>query len=437
VHIDIFDLNFDLSSEDIRQVEVIPKLAKRTIIHGIFLFFAGMLGSIFTLRFNLFFLSKSNVNYLVSSSNQLRALVPIQKELGGKISSITVGYRTKTVGGRYPDALAYLFSMCFIPFFIVDYCKCTSEYKKRAMRACFDRYILSYGLYIVSYLCLVINRPKIIFLSNDHCVWHRVFLKQSKKLNIETAYVQHAMVSKSFPKLEFSYAFLDGIESHNLYTKEQHCSNYLVGALRYHCDSLSKNNVSHQNIKPVLGLCFNIIDSDSFVIETINKTAFQLSDDFDIHVRLHPSDKRHKNGLFDCLNKRGTVIINDSTKVSSMRFLENVDVILAGVSGIHLDAALSGVVPFSLKSWGHDYYGFIEKGLVILVDDVSQLRYFNQKVYLEKNTTLLGMYDAYINCDKNMSLAQIISAVLNDKNHPKLVEDLFKFDSKVDAYVYK
>ncbi|TWU69333.1 hypothetical protein AYI74_06070 [Shewanella algae] len=422
--IDIFDLNYDLSSENIGQLNKIDKFKGKNILYGLTRFVVGFFVSFLRLRFNIFFLKKNDINFLISSDNQFNALVDVFDEVGGRMSSISVGYNKLSY--RSPDFFYYLFSLPFIFFFIFEYFKCNSDYKRKSMRICFDRYLLTYGIYIVTYICYLINRPSLVFLSNDHCVWHRIALRIAIKLGIKTAYIQHAMVSQYFPRLEFDYAFLDGYESRCKYKIAPNCNVYLIGALRYSNFRKEKFDFSRMTI----GVGFNSLDSIEYITCFIKKLISITNGDYNIIIRLHPKDKR-MNKIQHL--KSDKVKFSDSKIEASKDFAMNIDMLIAGTTGLHLDIALYGGISFMIKGWGEDYYGFIDKGIVTLLDDISLIKNITQFEFhslINKTKESLYLYDESLLFNNNESSLSLISNVIFESGSK------FNYDKKSNTYRY-
>lgn|GEM_PF-5295004 len=401
--VDIFDLNYILSSEELKQIEKIDKLKNKGIFYGLIRYFGGMVLSLVRLRLNMFYLRGVQIAYVTGTENQTCALLPISDELPGDLISLTVGYSNKKVSRNFPDLIAYLVSLFFLPCFLYRYFLCTSSYKKKAMRVCFDRFILAYGLSVTNRLCCSFFCPKLVVFSNDHCVWNRSLLNECIFRGIKTAYVQHAMVSRSFPPLKFDYSFLDGEYAFRAYGDSSIGDVFLLGAPRYQYEE-----VVSENRKVFLALCFNAIDSIDFIENLIGEIA-ELNLSGGVVVRPHPRDGRLAE-IRSAAQNAG-MLFSDSRMESSLALLKSSECLLAGVSGVHLDAALAGCTPFTLRGWGSDYYGFVESGLITeitRVDDIVTLKSCGQV------KRVVQMYEARVGLKCLPKVSKLIASVLSD-----------------------
>lgn len=204
-------------------------------------------------------------------------------------------------------------------------------------------------------------QPKALILANDHNPLCRYGLLAFKKKSIKTFYVQHASVSNLFPLLDFDVALLDGLDSSNKYKEigETACKIKLVGITKFdnHVNQRRKNKIVEK-----IGIGYNTIDD----ILKLEKLVAFLSNEFKalkIYIRPHPGDSRNIDSILNIQN----VVISDSTQENSFDFIEKIDILIAGDTGLHLDATMMNVkclyYNFSNSSI-FDYYGFIKNEMI-------------------------------------------------------------------------
>lgn len=399
--IDIFDLNYMLSSEKLKQVEKIDKLKSKGALHGLSMYLGGMALALFKMRVNIFCFKDVKTAYVTGSLNQTKALLPIRSELAGELIGLTVAYTEEKISRKYPDFIAYLLSIFFLPCYFYRYFSCDSSYRRKAMRVCFDKYMLAYGLWLTNKICFKYFRPELIVFANDHCVWQRAILKECIKRGVRTAYVQHAMVSDAFPSLEFDYSFLDGTKAFRAYGEKSSGQAFILGATRYpHLQPKVKIR------KNYLVLCFNTVDSWDFIQELVMQA--KLLTERRVVVRPHPRDPRASQ--IKLLVEGVGIHFSDPSIESAVELFERSNCLLAGVSGVHLDAALAGCIPFTLKHWGDDYYGFIDAGLVTEISSIYEVDRFKSAKSLNE---AVKSFDARSGTRGLPSVSKLIASVLS------------------------
>jgi len=434
--LDIFDLNYDLSNEGIGQINKLPQFKNKGWLYGLSRFTHGLLLSIINLRFNIFAFKSKGLVFFVSSHNQYKALQKYSDEQDSNYVAVGVNYNNKAVKTRYPEALAYLISIPFLPLVLLQYIFCKDEYKKKSIRVCMDRYLLSYGLYITSYICLFICRPKMIAFSNDHCVWHRVLFKRCKYFGIKTFYCQHALVSEYFPPLEFDYTFLDGEISNKKYERSNaECKVYLTGSA-YLDDLSGLNNHLDKKSPKVFGVCFNKIDSDEFIKQLIRELISELEFTELIYVRLHPAD--HRTNYLKRAIESDNVIFSDTKNETMSSYLEKIHGLLAGDSSVHLEAVLKGKLSCTLSDWSIDYYGFCAEGVIKAFNNVTEycleVRNFKYDDVINKS---LIKYKADLGRDNNIKFIMFDALLLDNKVRNDVLHQYVTYNERLKSFVYK
>ncbi|CAH7299988.1 membrane hypothetical protein [Vibrio chagasii] len=401
--IDIFDLNYDISCRKAKQIDKIEKFHGKGILYGMARYFGGMMLSLVLLRINILCFNKKYI-LTTTSSNQSKAIEPLRsKGIDSSVVSLTVAYKSVEIDRRYPDFIAYFISLFFIPCYFFELFKCDCLYRKRAMLVCFDRFVLSYGLYILNLIMMKFSKAKYVVFSNDHCVWHRALLKACEKNKVKTVYLQHAVVANNFPKLRFDYSFLDGEQAFKCYGNKSLGKVYLVGALRYQkfaCDIKKEN---------MIALCFNTLDSIDFISNMIRKVTqhFNMS----IVVRPHPRDTRKEQ--IQMIATKYNASYSDPCE-DSLSLLCRCKMMLAGVSGIHLDAIMVGCFPFTLRGWGTDFYGFISDGIVTECEDISHIDIDDTTV---EKFSLINYFNARYGNEVHPEIDEIIHMVLEGQDY--------------------
>lgn len=220
--------------------------------------------------------------------------------------------------------------------------------------------ILSVYFYLpVFYGYLRDSNIKVVIVSNDHNPENRVIKEVANSLGIKTCYVQHAHVSNLFPPLDFDYAFLDGVCSLEIYKKLGNIdSEVFLSGSKKNLKLLKKNYSNSGNL--VLGVAINLEDEIESVLSNFSILSFSK-----VIVRLHPRYKFRRDEI-PIKKKYDTVSFHSANDVSLADFFDQIDILVAGNSSIHLEAAISGIKSFYIGSVNsvHDYYGFVESELV-------------------------------------------------------------------------
>ncbi|MDZ7809372.1 MAG: hypothetical protein U5L11_03500 [Arhodomonas sp.] len=242
-----------------------------------------------------------------------------------------------------------------------------------------DTFCMAYAYLVYFERVLRAVRPEIVLVSNDHNVANRSLVALARFKGIKTAYIQHASVSSIFPALGFDYSFLDGPAALHVY---QQCENNRPSDAswpkqRYVFLSGQKKRLPSLRDKAssgAIGLALNALDDPADIAALIKR----LTDaGCQIRVRWHPGIKgRSLEPLKKILEAYPQVAQSDPSEESVGRFLEQVDMLVAGNSSIHLEAALARVAPihFEMSASGTpDYYGYVEHGLSRHADNLEDL----------------------------------------------------------------
>jgi len=353
--LDIFDLNWDISSREINQVES-TNSGKYGIFEGLGRCFIHIVNSMRYLKFNTSGFNNKIV-IICGTRNQASALNNI-KDIGNVIE---FGNISNKRGNNSFEAIPYLISLAFIPLLLFKFVSEKDEFRKKLLKCRFDRYLFSYGLVVFFLFVIKKEKNKLIIVSNDHSVWQRAIMFAAKTNGVKIAYVQHANVSEKFPPLDFDFAFLDGCYSKNTYKIKERCVAVKVGCVRFEGFQSILNNTE----KPLSGdilVCFNRTDTDSQIKDVIKNIRTKLSFNQKIGVRLHPSDNRGE--LLLKIKEEMNIVFYNETKAELDNVLSRYSYCFAGVSSIFLEAALSNLKCCSVSNVFSDYYNYEKDGIV-------------------------------------------------------------------------
>jgi hypothetical protein len=240
--------------------------------------------------------------------------------------------------------------------------------KNKDIRRCWDIAFKATGMYESSLTYLKKHQPRSIIFSNDHSLEPRAMLLAANKLNIPTFYVQHACIRTDFPPLKFTCSFLEGQDSLDKYRGSGAVEGQveLIGVPRIEAYLPKKR--TRKTIKHI-GLCSNLLDSLP-VIEEVMKELRLAFPDHHLSYRPHPVDKRS-------IELDSSISISNSKIENPFEFLLKQDLIIAGNTSIHYEAAMLNVytVCYKLGIEGktEDMYGFVKKELVTEVSSPEAL----------------------------------------------------------------
>lgn len=290
----------------------------------------------------------------------------------------------------------------------------------------FDRFCSVY-YYLPFFLDLLTTaKPKFVLMSNDHSPANRSLLFVAKSLGIKTVYMQHASVSNLFPKLEFDYSFLDGVNAYEIYKaidlteKTESLVSFsdkyifLTGQKK----NVIKNNIRRVNFEQGCGVGFSHLDSNDFIIKVIESLLGVFAQ---CYIRLHPSHPIESINFI-----RNNFINNNSIMFSAGKdellkdFLEPVSVFFGSGTSLHLEVALSGVRCFYIENAGiknNDYYGYERTGLVIPIniDDITLAHFLDFGLEQNENEMrAIKKYSATYNTEWFGHEGELVGNILKD-----------------------
>ena len=258
-------------------------------------------------------------------------------------------------------------------FTLIKLYKKSNQEDKSLIIKYFTRLLTTYGLYKVAGEMLDKYNVKVLVLANDHNDINRCLIFNALERNIKTVYVQHASVKKGFPRLDFTYSFLDGLESLHkyLYAGKPNGEVYLSGGVRF--DFLYDKIVKRNDEVKKIGVAINMLDD----FEKVKNLCLFLKNEGyeDIILRPHP---RYQHLDTEWLIKNNISISNPKEE-SSFDFIANIDFMISNESAIHLDASIM-YCPTVLYNMSDnkvlDDYNFIKNNLVKLANTDEELLMF-------------------------------------------------------------
>lgn len=313
--------------------------------------------------------------FFSSTKNQTTSLFPIAN-LTHNAQWIQVNHKHdvgETVTLRFPTVIVSVVSIVTLPislvfliWFILGPAGPASSLalRVRTVAFSFDELLRTYGYFVAAKLLIRVHRIHTLVTSNDHNSINRAFAIAGLHSEIETVYVQHAPVSNLFPDLIFTRAFLDGEVSAEVYRRKPTKTIIeIAGAPRYdeRFESVATN---HSSRFKSVSLCLNKLDDKDRFLDYLHSF---LKLEWKVIVRPHPG-MSHADLAF----LPRDVSIDRSDIVSH---LSKVSFLVAGSSGVLLDAYMAGVIPLMAVdlSTEYDYYKFLERGAVYPVD-ISSLK---------------------------------------------------------------
>lgn len=235
------------------------------------------------------------------------------------------------------------------------------------------------------------QRPEFVVISNDHNVANRALLAVADEHGIDTVYMQHASVSPLFPALNVKYAFLDGQAAADTYNQ---CDrNHPPGKpprtdRRIFLSGQKKTLRAHAQLDTYsVGVALNALDNPEDI--DVFLSAIE-SKGISAKVRWHPGLKAHSLKPFlDMFDNHLNVTKSDPKQEPIGDFLGSIKVLVAGNSSIHLEAALSHVVPIYYEftpADNPDYYCYVKHGVSKRATTLEELVQLIQSINDENAT---------------------------------------------------
>ena len=397
----------ELNVLEINEISRIVKEKQPSLFKQICIF----IGQLFYYTFIVHFKYKSlPVNYkgLVFfgvSLNNRRSLEPIIN----KVEKDTFLYLNNHVTDVHKrrawwHSIPYIFSLLKL------YRKSNKEDKSLIIKY-FTRLWTTYGLYKVAGEMLDKYNVKVLVMANDHNDINRCLIFNALEKGIKTVYVQHASVKKGFPRLDFTYSFLDGQESLDkyLHAGKPNGEVYLSGGVRF--DFLYDKIVERNEEVKKIGVAINMLDD----FEKVKSLCLFLKEEGydDLTLRPHP---RYQHLDSEWLIKNNIAISNPKEE-SSFDFIANIDFMISNESAIHLDASIMHC-PTVLYNMSNnqilDDYNFIKNNLVKLAENGKiLLNFIKNKNEIFLNKEVLQYYNASSYSHLEGKLGETIAMFLN------------------------
>ena len=397
----------DLNVLEINEISRIVKEKQPSLFKQICIF----IGQLFYYTFIVHFKYKSlpaNYKGLVFfgvSLNNRRSLEPIIN----KVEKDTYLYLNNHVTDVHKRR-AWWHSIPYI-FSLIKLYRKSNKGDKALIIKYFTRLWTTYGLYKVAGEMLDKYNVKVLVLANDHNDINRCLIFNALEKSIKTVYVQHASVKKGFPRLDFTYSFLDGQESLDkyLYAGKPNGEVYLSGGVRF--DFLYGKIVKRNEEVKKIGVAINMLDD----FEKVKSLCLFLKKEGynDLILRPHP---RYQHLDSEWLTKNDIAISNPKEE-SSFDFIANIDFMISNESAIHLDASIM-YCPTVLYNMSNnqilDDYNFIKNNLVKLAENGNVLLiYIKNKNEIFPNKEVLQYYNASSYSHLEGNLGETIAMFLN------------------------
>ena len=193
-----------------------------------------------------------------------------------------------------------------------------------------------------------LHKPRKIIFSNDHYFLARSLLYVCNQEDIYTMYIQHACVSKYFPKLDFNISFLDGMHSFEQYNKPKKCE--ITGSQKLF--SLNKIRRHKPSKDTLIGVSLKPFDNINYVKKLIDVLE---ENKHDFLIRPHPAG-------INLVKKYGRKFISDPNEENIEQYLNKISVNICGDSTIALESAYVNIptIIYNMTDYKFiDYYGFI------------------------------------------------------------------------------
>ncbi|MBX0331663.1 hypothetical protein K3G39_00275 [Pontibacter sp. HSC-14F20] len=289
------------------------------------------------------------------------------------------------------------------------------SHRKRSTIRFVDLLYDAVGFYEVYLQKLKKYRPHAIVFANDHNADARAMLLAAKELGIPTVYVQHSSVSNLFPPLAFDLNLLEGQDSLDKYRQcgPVHRRVEFIGMPKV--DKFIQHRNKNQQVQ-TLGIACNLMDR----VEEVEQLVRHISRDFPqlrILLRPHPRDKR---SYTFATGINPNISLSNARQQSVFEYLRELDMLISGNSGIHLEAVLLNVwsvyFNFNPKEELHDYYGYVANELVEEVISYAALKPMLEQGVQQKPDVYLRAryYNATVGTSYDGRSGEKASALINN-----------------------
>ena len=335
--------------------------------------------------------------FYADSLNQFDSMVSTMEEVQNLDFSCCLLYENFGLRGRLPslarrvriNLIDFLsFFLILVPRGWVLFHRLKSEHRRKELRYYFH-YFLEVHLYIPFFIRYLSEcQPNLVIVANDHTGPCRSLRLACQILDVKIAYMQHASVSPLFPPLEYDFALLDGRVAYQTYCR---CYDAAEASTRVTLNAAKCKVFLTGQKKPVristgsidaelapmncFGLAVNALDELPFVLSCLK--LFEGEGWYCV-IRTHPGQSQEFiKGLTTFIADKPCFSWSDPAVEVISEFLSRTNVLIAGNSSIHLEAALHGnpciYYEMSTTVLLPDYYGYVANGLVQHVNSESEL----------------------------------------------------------------
>lgn len=408
-NIDIFDLNYEHSSEEFGLLETPSEnLPKKGVILRILILFKSVIFILFKHKKRKNTIPNASVLFFGLHKNEKKAYYNI---INVRENHYIIGDDNFING--FPILKIYLLSLFYIPIVFYHFLVTKDRVKKNSFKYAFDSYCFSFAALIVLPEYFKNLKPKKIFVSNHTRPFQRIIMKLFSKKGL--GYIQHAQFINNMPPFEgFDYFLLDGLDSLRKFINAKSKNNniFIVGNSAFdHLLNYNKNNFDFKKI----GICVNNLD-DLDKVKLLAKTLKKYFPTKEIFLRPHPSDPRFLE-MKDFSSNLG-LIFSNSKVIDSFCFLKNIDVLLAGDSNIHIESICLNIpsIYLNFENIKNDWYGYLNNGMLFNGNSTSKIVEFLNNLDLSiLDVRKLGKpYIESIDTVYQGNSVSLVSEILND-----------------------
>lgn len=331
---------------------------------------------------------KNKIVFFSTSKNNDVALSPVYETIDESIL-LSKDYRSRRKNFLLPLFPPLIVSLLYLPVIMIMHIFCNKKEKKRILLF-FHEVLLSMGYDFCVRYYLKYLQPKGIVFANDHLYYTRSLVKQARRYNITSFYIQHSAVTEVFPPIISSFALLDGIESHKKYFSMVdypiNNNSFLIGAPKFdkYFRYINKNKV----VKSI-GVC----STQSMIKEEVENLIQKLQSQFPNKIIFRPHPSEIINSKYHRLETGDSFQFSNSLTDSSFEFLKTVDVVISGNSSILLEAVMLNVYPIfwdnpnqevKYKDNPNDKYGFVQNKVVSKCNTIEEINQKIEKLLIKK-----------------------------------------------------
>lgn len=270
------------------------------------------------------------------------------------------------------------------------------------------------GVYEASLDILKDLKPEAIVFTNDHFYKMRALMWAAKTLEIPTIYIQHASINEYFPPLKYDLALLEGRDTVEKYQAIGPIDGkvQLIGMPKF--DAYVPFRNQRTDIKEI-GVCTSIFDEAPIILELLKFLAAQFPQ-LNLTYRKHPRDERP-------IDLPPFVHQSNPNQETIFEFLKSKDILIAGDTSTHLEAALLNIPSLYYRMHDHfyDYYKYLKNGLVEEAKELNDLTNLIEQILYKKPDVLskAKFYNEVVGTDQDghskVLAVACINAFLKDK----------------------